>query len=219
MSNKRPPPDYESHVLDLWLENASVVPSLLSESDIHLLKKIETYSDHFKYTSTEIVEKIRNDPMFAAHFAKEPRRQGVHEKLASKWLDEIECVSNFQVLPKSGANALYVDSDGEVRKILQNPKSKSLDFMWTTGKTTCYAMHKYTKQSGGDQDNQFKEMEALLRRFFECRDESCILIVIVDGPYYTDNKMASLQTITRTHPPKSYAVHIENVPQILEEYI
>ena len=76
MSNKRPPPDYESHVLDLWLENASVVPSLLSESDIHLLKKIETYSDHFKYTSTEIVEKIRNDPMFAAHFAKEPRRQG-----------------------------------------------------------------------------------------------------------------------------------------------
>ena len=219
MSNKRPPPDYESHVLDLWLENASVVPRLLSESENHLLKKIETYSDRFKYTSAEITEKISKDPMFAAQFAKEPRRQGIHEKLASKWLDEIECVSNFQVLPKSGANALYVDSDGEVRKIRRNPKSKSLDFMWTTGKTTCYAMHKYTKQSGGDQDNQFKEMEALLRRFIECRDESCILIVIVDGPYYNDKKMASLRTITRTHPPKSYAVHIENVPQIFEEYI
>jgi len=202
----------------MWLDNATKVPELLEEQDDNLMKKISSYSRKFRFTPNDVEKKIRSDKMFAAHFAKEPRRTNFHEKLAAQWLQELEQIEHFRTLPKKGKESLYVNGDGKIIKNGNYTKSKSLDFMWRTGNTTCYAMHKYTKQSGGDQDNQFKEMEALLRRFMQCENEDCILIVIVDGDYYTDPKMKTLRYLTRSHAPKSYAVHIEDVPAILDEY-
>ena len=158
--------------------------------------------------------------MFAAHFAKEPRRQGIHERVAAEWLQQLPAVNQFKVLPKKGADAIYVTSDGEIQRgaDLHNPPGKSLDFRWFTGETACYAMHKYTKQSGGDQDNQFTEMRNLLESFIRCRDRHCILLIIVDGPYYTKEKLETLKHLTRSHPPKSYATPIGKVPDLLSEY-
>ena len=117
---------------------------------------------------------------------------------------------------------MYITSDGEIQSgdILKHSKpSKSLDFMWLTGSTICYAMHKYTKEGGGNQDSQYKEMLALLRNFLPCEEEGIILMIIVDGPYYNSGKMRELRNNTRAHPPRSYAVHLEEVPDILDEYI
>ena len=214
------PPDYDAIEEARSREYAREVPAQLANDDPDLLKKIDTYVKRFDYTHEQVRGKIDIDPMFAASFAKEARRTGFHEETAAQWLKAFPSVQDFTTLPKSGANALYVTGDGEVRRgsEIQGRPSKSLDFRWRTGTTTCYAMHKYTREGGGTQDNQYREMRELLQQFLRCPDESCILIVIVDGPYYTEARMATLRRITRDHPPRSYVVHIEEVPGILEEY-
>ena len=215
-------PDYESMEREEWKQNAQQVKQGLANNDPRLAKRIATYIDRFGYDESTVRKKIRDDPMFAAHFAKEPRRTSLHQKAAAKWLDMLPSVTQFRSLPPSGKKALYITSDGEIQsgEILKHGKpSKSLDFMWLTGSIICYAMHKYTKEGGGNQDSQYKEMLALLKNFLSCGEEGIILIIIVDGPYYTENKMNELRKNTRDHPPRSYAVHLEEIPNISDEYI
>lgn len=59
-------------------------------------------------------------------------------------------------------------------------------------------------------------MRALLQRFLQCPDTTCALLVIVDGPYFTERRMADLRRLTRTHSPLSFATPIQDVPAILE---
>lgn len=51
-------------------------------------------------------------------------------------------------------------------------------------------------------------MRELLQQFLRCPDKTCILLVIVDRPYYTEARMADLRRFTIDHAPRSYAVHI-----------
>ena len=153
--------------------------------------------------------------MFAAHFATDPTRQRLHERVAADWLQNTPSIENFELLPSSRKAGLYVTSDGEIRIGGENAPGKSLDFRWTVGEITYLASHKYTKESGGAQDQQFAEMLSLLRRFQNCQQKGYVLIVIVDGTYYTGRKMQALQNATRDHDPRSFASHIENVPDII----
>ena len=215
-------PDYESIERAAWRENAQEVVSRLETGDSDLMKRIATFVDRFGYSRSEVEEKIIKDPMFAANFAKEPRRTGLHQKEAAKWLQGLDAVSEFSVLPASGERALYVTSDGEIQSgaILKGSKpSKSLDFQWLTGSVICYAMHKYTREGGGNQDSQYKEMRDLLRNFQSCSNRGCMLIVIVDGPYYSDRRMEVLRNDTRSRHPRSYAVHLAEVAAILDGYV
>ena len=216
------PPDYDAREQELSREYVLEVSALLANNDSDLLKKIDTYVNRFGYTYEQVRKKIRTDAMFAASFAKEARRTGFHEEMAAQWLTAFPSVQDLTTLPKSGVNALYVTGDGEVRRggdiQGRGRPSKSLDFRWRTGTTTCYAMHKYTREGGGNQDSQYNEMEKILHQFYGCQDEGCILIVIVDGPYYTPQRMAALRRFTSDHAPRSYAVHIQDVPGILEGY-
>lgn len=214
-----PPPDYDAIELMAWRKNAKDVPARLSDNDKNILKRIGTYIERFGYPEDDVKEKINSDQMFAANFTLEPRRQGFHEKIAGEWIRNLDNVSDFRILPKSGKNAFHISSDGNVLKGIPNATSKSLDFIWKTGKIKVYAMHKYTKEGGGNQDSQYKEMVTLLKRFMECGDRGCILIVIVDGKYYNKQKMEGLLDYTRSRPPKSYAVQIAEVPNILKEYL
>ena len=170
-------PDYESIEREEWKRNAQQVKGRLANNDPGLAKRIDTYIDRFGYDESEVRKKIEADPMFAAHFAKEPRRTSLHQREAARWINSLASVSQFQSLSQSGSEALYVTSDGEIQsgEILKHSKpSKSLDFMWLTGSTICYAMHKYTKEGGGNQDSQYKEMIALLRNFLSCEEEGII---------------------------------------------
>ena len=155
-------------------------------------------SRHFLLGMAQTVKEKR-DPLFAltSPRSRDDARERSRELVAS---DSIE---GFSKLPKAGRNALYITSDGEVKYgvELQAKTSKSLDFRWNTGTTTCYAMHKYTREVGGNQDSQFKEMRELLQQFMRCPDETCILLIIVD-------ERADLR-FTRSHPP----VHIQDVPE------
>lgn len=215
MSDERPP-DYDAIEQAEWQKNAGLVPGELNRNSERLSERIKLFTTRFGFPSAEIINKIRTDSMFAAHFAKEPRRTGLHEKYAAAWIKDLPMVKDFHVLPKGGSGAVYITSDGNIHQgILHNRPGKSLDFAWKTGEKTCYAMHKYTKQGGGNQDSQHKEMVALMRNFQSCNDRTCVLFIIADGPYYQGTKMDDLRNHARQAPPKSYALSIGELPAML----
>ena len=215
----RRPPDYEAIEQRLWRENAGDVQSRLSDEDSDLMKRVQTYIWRFGYRECEVRDRIEDDEMFASWFAKEPRRQGLHEGIAADWLRQDEDVNDFDVLRKSGPDAYYITSDGEIRQGMANPPGKSIDFYWKTGRTEVFAYHKYTKEGGGNQDSQFAEMKDALGRFQRSAERNKILLVIVDGPYYTQRKMEDLKRFTRDQEPRSFACHIYDVPVILSQYV
>lgn len=186
--------------------------------DVYVMRRIQTFASRFGFEVEELREKILADPIFAATFTKEPRRQGFHERTAADWINALPQVRQFERLPQGGKNAWCVSVDGGIRMTKDNPDtaSKALDFKWMTGETTFWAMHKYTRESGGNQDSQFKEMKDLLRNFMQHWRQSDALIVIVDGPYYTGARMDELRHLLRTQPPLSFATPIAGVPEILE---
>ena len=177
----------------------------------------------FGYTESAVLDKIRDDSMFAAWFAKEPRRTGFHEAIAAEWIEALPGVNKFSVLPKFGSSALKVSSDGNIESETGARKlpGKSLDFTWKTGNKTFYAMHKYTKEGGGNQDSQYKEMVELMKRFLQCRNRSIVLLIIVDGDYYQENAQARLNELKnnqRDNPPESYALSIGELPALINHY-
>lgn len=155
--------------------------------------------------------------MFAAHFAIDPKRQRIHAKMAAEWIESLDTVCDFRKLAKSGNNALYITHNGEIKRSAQSTLSKSLDFEWVTGSTLFYASHKYTEEGGGSQNTQFGEVKTLLKHFQKSTDKA-LFLMIVDGTYYTDERMQELKKFERTRSPKSYVMHIEEVPELLDEY-
>jgi hypothetical protein len=212
MSHKPQPPDYDKREQELWRSNAKDVKKRLADNNSDLLKRIKTFIWRFGYYENVVTDKIMEDKMFADTFAKEPRRQGIHENIAAEYLKNFPEIENLQVLPKAGPKSIYITSDGQLSKTKPNNSGKSLDFTWTVGKDlVCYAAHKYTKEVGGNQDSQYKELIQLLKNFSTSNEKNTALFVICDGPYYTKNKMDLLINNTRTHKPYSFAVHIEDV--------
>ena len=63
------------------------------------------------------------------------------------------------------------------------------------------------------------EKDRNLMKRISCSDQECMLMVIVDGPYYTQQKMKDLRNYVRSSPPRSYALHLGEVPAILDKYV
>lgn len=218
-----PPPDYESIERKQWKQSQREVIREAGNLTSRLRKRIATFISRFGYTAEDVAKKITDDEMFAAHFAKEPRRTGLHEKVAAEWIKALPYVHEFRVLPKAGNDSLKVSSDGNIVTVEKhaNIPGKTLDFMWTTGGKIFYAMHKYTKEGGGNQDSQYQEMIELMKRFTHCRDNNVVLLVIVDGEYYQESgakRLLALQDWQRERAPRSYALPVGELPEVLEQY-
>ena len=131
----------------------------------------------------------------------------------------MDLVSDFQKLPATGPNALYLNRDGQdvaKRQLGNAPKpSKSIDFMWTTTGIRCLAAQKYTKEGGGNQDSQFNELELLLRNFAQRTYNDIALFILVDGPYYDEKRISLLNGLVRLQPPKSYVTSVNSLQKLL----
>ena len=161
-----------------------------------------------------------NGPL-AAVLAREARRQNVHERAAADYIEQMANVARFRRLPSSGRNALYVNGDGQIVTGADlagaRRPSKSIDFQWQTGAVTCYAAQKYTREGGGNQDNQFNEVQALLRNFLQRINNDVALFVLVDGPYYNAARLAQLQGLVRLQNPRSYVSSVNALTTILAD--
>lgn len=214
------PPNWDRIEQAMWRANADEVASEVEMRSERIMKRVRLFVWRFGFSEQEVVEKIRSEPMFAYWFAKEPRRQAFHESVAADYLSGFPSIRRLVRLKQTGGDALYLNSDGEIvagRDIRGPNPSKALDFeFWSASGVRCLASHKYTKEGGGNQDSQFNEQRHLLGNFLRRSSNNVALLVICDGPYYNDNRMATLRQQCRLQPPLSFALHIEDVPNVVE---
>lgn len=128
-------------------------------------------------------ERIVEDEMFRWCFVVDPIRQNVFEKIAAEHIESMTGISSFK---KYGTNDLFIVA-GALKEKKEpkgmRPESKSIDFSWKYGRRNFYASHKYTNESGGAQDNQYRGVQ----RFIEDANKiggRDIFVAIVDGEYY-----------------------------------
>jgi hypothetical protein len=203
--------DYEKIIKEMWKENAKEVPFLIKTNDTDTLKQIHAYSDRFDESPHKVKEKILADQMFANCFARNPARQTSHEKIAFEYLSKHNSVlRNFRKLPQNGNDAVYLTSDGTFQKydLYRKKVGKAIDFYWENEDNIFYASHKYTRESGGAQDNQFREQKELLEKFRNNENENEYFFAICDGQYYTSQKM---QTLKKLRTDRSFVLRIEDV--------
>lgn len=161
--------------------NTKEVVSLIGTKEMN--KKIETYLEKSPFASKqEIEDKIRNDELFAAFFAKDPLRQNIGEKVFCEYL-------NVRTLPQSGKNVVRFSTKGEIISSKELNCSKAADFYIGS----YYITQKYTgENNGGAQDNQYEDVI----RFLTLGSISHKVCACVDGWYWEQNgKRTELQKL------------------------
>lgn len=183
---KKRKPDFEKEFVKAIRDNLTMVIDLLDKNDAGLSKRIATFASRFDFAVAEVKKKIRKDEMFRAVFAKDPGKQKIHENIAAAYIARIPGVRDFIQL---GHDALVVfqgavSSRKDVRRRGATMTAKTIDFMWEYKGKKIYASHKYTKQSGGAQDNQYRDLQEFIRQANESNLPNTYFLAIADGKYY-----------------------------------
>ena len=168
------------------------VKEVLKDIDTNEMRlKISNWADKFGYNFEEIKDKVINDEIFRCVFAKEPSRQNIYQNIAAKIIESVNGIKNFKVLPSGGKNAYFI-INGNIFKgenlISKNQDAKSIDFYF-----------KYTKDEGGAQDNQYKDVQEFLKNARDTSLKNTIFLAICDGDYYKrkDSKTGDITKIER----------------------
>ena len=179
-------PDYEKEFVVSIRKNLNEVLELLKSKDAGLVQKMRTFSSRFNFVIGEVEAKIKKDLMFRAFFTKDPAKQKIHENIAARFIESLPNVHNFRQL---GHAELLVLRGGiltrkEYKKSGATSKAKTIDFCWETNKKIVYASHKYTRASGGGQDNQYFDLQEFIREANESNLPKTYFLAIADGDYY-----------------------------------
>ena len=179
---------YTKEIKKRWQENRKEVRELLANGDEYFMTKIINASIRWGISEEEIIKSVSNDLVAAAHFAKDPIKQNIYERIAADYISKIDDITYFENLP----NNKLVVANGEVELKKRNgkitrSKAKSIDFSWTYNNKKIYASHKYTKEEGGAQDNQYQDLQNFIIEARENKDKGIVFIAIADGPYYQRN--------------------------------
>lgn len=192
-------PDYEDAFVRAIRANLTKVIEQLDVRDAGLSKKIGTFASRFEFAVEAVEKKIRNDEMFRASFAKDPGKQKIHENIAAAFIERMPGVENFRQLAHDGLVVIHgaVRSRKEVRAEGATARAKTIDFAWDLCGKKVYASHKYTKEGGGGQDNQYKDLQEFIREANESNRNDAYFLAIADGNYYsatdTNSKTTKLQ--------------------------
>lgn len=185
--------DYDKEERIALEQNTRKLRSIIAKGRIppDLKTKIESYCKKHCIEYEFVEYKIRTDDLFLVNFVKEPNRQTMHQKRAADYINNLNNVSDFTSLVSGGDGSKYVHG-GIVLPYSQikesNTHTKSIDFEWgyTNNNnilTRCYATHKYTKENGGSQDNQFKDVQQFLSNSISHAGRD-YFYAICDGAYY-----------------------------------
>lgn len=144
-----------------------------------LLEKVDKYLERFTLSESvdDILNKIIDDRLFAATFAKDPGRQNIAETIQ---VEELSKFLDIEGLPNRGKNCMYI-VDGTIYKGKPSCVSdqKSVDAIAFDGEIQWYCTLKYTRATGGSQDNQKNDVINFIKNAGD-HHIACIL----DGAYY-----------------------------------
>lgn len=146
------------------------------ENEIKIINflKEKSFEEPTEENINKIKDKIMNDKYFALCFIKSPIRQNLEEKLVFEYI-------GLPKLPAYGKNCIRFNPDGDIVHENSSKTTKSADSKigdW-------YITQKYTKDFGGAQDNQYKDVVD----FIKYGTKQHKVIALVDGNYwYSKNK-------------------------------
>jgi len=189
--------------------------------------KIHNFADKFGFSYNEIEDKILNDEIFRCVFSKDPSKQNLYQTLAATFIQSLPMIINFEVLASGGKNAVYIEN-GKLfygtDLINQAKEAKSIDFSWDVGEIKFYASHKYTKDSGGAQDNQYIDIQNYLKNTRDNNNKNTVFLAICDSKYYQqkDSKTGDETKIIRlqrlTDNKTSFVLTINELHNFLKKY-
>lgn len=188
-----PTPNFDKAFVEAIRKNLDLVVSLLDTKEKGMMQKIKTFSSRFDFIENEIEEKIRKDKIFRAVFAKDPGKQKLHENIAAVFIKKIPLVKKFTQLSHGALQLISgaVMSKKDAKKIGATAQAKTIDFTWISCGFTIYASHKYTKSSGGAQDNQYKDLKDFISEANHSNLSKTIFLAIADGSYYSSKDSES----------------------------
>lgn len=226
--------NYEEKEKEKRLENIKLFRSSINEKSTTI--KIKNWAEKNNLEFEYVKYKILIDDVFSLNFIKEPSRQNLHENLAaeeiSSWHDVI-IRETFQVLPKSGDKAKVIDEKGDIVFLnnIDHSKnhSKTIDFEWESCDSEAgeilyfFASHKYTKENGGAQDNQYNDIKNFMQLAKLNDKKNQIFIAICDGEYYqkrepTNKGKTKLESLNDWYfiKNKSIAITINKLRELLK---
>ena len=187
-------PDYDGEFRRMIEANAAAVIPALEKREKWIVEKIEKAADRYGVAAGTISAALRECKVLRFYFAKDPLKQGMHEKAAAKYIRAIRGVVDFSHPPSGGKNALHivggrVVGTAELRAMRREDKqltySKSVDFMWCYGGKQFYAYHKFTgAKGGGAQGNQGNDVRTFLRESVPNKTPEFVFVALCDGGFY-----------------------------------
>lgn len=211
--------NYEKIIYGQRLKNVEEInlDKLNPSSDV--INKLEKYSERYNFSFNDVLLEYQNSEIFRANFSKDPGKQSAHQKIAIEYIQNFELINKEKtlLLPSGGKNALYLISGQIIQgcNLTTNKKPKSIDFLIELiNGQKIYCTHKYTKESGGSQDNQLNDVLSFLENSRNLHSKNIFVIAILDGDYYKHK----INKINSKYQSKNcYSTNINNLLNVLEK--
>jgi hypothetical protein len=168
---------------------------LVSRIVSHRQEKM-TEDERAQCTTEHILNKILTDAEYRRMWRKEPTKQNIYESAQMEWI-KLHLYANLVKLPNNIGGKCIVDGTLQTvssKNSRASNASKTLDAYVPS--CNCYHVNKYTKGSGGAQDNQYKDVKDTLSKAVKLLQTDSTANVkfafFLDGSYYTAAKIKSL---------------------------
>jgi len=208
------PLDYQGAFRKAFAENRADVRRAAAAGEIDA--KIRNFCELHGFTVLDVKRQIQSNDVVAALFTKNPNKQNLFERIAAEFIRHLPGVEEFEQLPN---RALHVFSGqilrgDEVRDMQPAGRiPKSIDFRWKYGGVEFYAAHKYTKEAGGAQGNQYHDLQSFITAASLSGHRNRRFIAIADGPFYAGqngtvgvSRMRRLQQLATTRYVEACAI-------------
>ncbi len=163
-----------------------------------VINKIENHLIRHPYLNLsvhDVQEQITKNPLIASFFIKDPSKQNISEKHFANMIMNFSKTEGFKNLGANNNNYLI---EGQVINTINKPTGyKNIDFIFDYNNYTCICCQKYTQANGGAQDNQFNDVSHFLHNSINLQS-GYIAIALVDGDYYTKQKLQKLKSINQS---------------------
>ncbi len=176
------PINYEEKFKTAYQHNVQNVREAVRQGKLN--GKIDNFCNLHGFTREHLIQQIESNHVVAACFAINPNKQNFYEKMAADFIKNIKGVKNFEMLSN---NKLIVQNGAVIPKSALEggyPSAKTLDFRWMYQDMTFYASHKYTKQEGGSQENQHKDLREFISQAAPTSLRDTYFVAIADGAFY-----------------------------------
>jgi len=186
-------------------------------------RKIKRAAEKRGVAPEDVLAVIRDSRLYRAEFIKDPKRQNLYEKIAAAAIKSMPGVRGFEHF---GTNEVELvggvpERRGGGRRA--GPSiAKSVDFGWRRGGFEYFAAHKYTKELGGAQDNQYRDILAFVKEANKNTNARRVFVAIADGEYYgfvdASGKLKKIDVLKQNAHTKSgvYAVRINELVGLMD---